>query len=101
MEATTKNEKRSSRVSKEGKEGKVARFKQTDDGWLVMITSSPGAASSSQAPIGAPGVAEKRTLKERWGEDEMPQNSHKISSVCIGYDASDKIGEGPCQKEYE
>ena len=31
----------------------------------------------------------------------MPNKTQKISSVCIGFGASDKIGESPCLKAYE
>lgn len=31
----------------------------------------------------------------------MPEKSQKIPSVVVGYGAADKIGEAPCQEEYE
>ena len=31
----------------------------------------------------------------------MPEKSQNISSVCVGYGASDKLGEAPCHTEYE
>ena len=60
--------------------------------------SSPGAASSNQAPplIAQPRTTsgtEKRTLAETWNEDEAPDKAQKILSICVGQGASDEKGE--------
>ena len=39
--------------------------------------SSPGAASSNQAPTAAPSGTEKGTLTETWNEDEAPEKVQK------------------------
>ena len=48
-----------------------------------------------------PEGSEKRTLKDGWDEDEAPEESQRISSVCIGYGAAGKTGEAPSQKEHQ
>ena len=101
QEGKEKNEGRSYIVREEGKEGKVPQFHTAYDGWLVSDASGSGAASSSQAPIAVAESTEKRILKDKWDEDEMPEKSQKISNVCIGYGTSDNIGEAPCQEEDE
>ena len=45
--------------------------------------SSPGAASSNQAPTAAPSGTAKRTLAETWDEDEAPATAQQILSICV------------------
>ena len=77
---------------------KVPKFNSASDGWLELDVSSPGVASSSQGPPAGP--VEKRVLSDA-RDDEAPEKLHNKSSVGVGYGASDKIGEVPCQREYE
>ena len=78
------------------------------------------AASSSQAPEAGPSdhreviqdnlmdpnvamvpmTIDKRDLENACGEDEPPEKSHKISSICVGLGAADKLGELSA-KEYD
>ena len=39
-------------------------------------------------------------MEGNWNENDAPEKSQKISSICLGYGASDKIGEVK-SKEYE
>ena len=42
---------------------------------------------------------DKSALEEKSDEDEMPEESQKISSVCVGYCASDKtVAQGNTRK---
>ena len=63
-------------------------------------TQSGGASPSGQASVEATGATEKMSLKDGWGEDEAPEKAQKISSICVGYGASDKLGEVGAE-EYE
>lgn len=47
------------------------------------------------------GPGRRRDLSEQIDEDEVPEKSQRIASVCIGYGASDKIGEVERPREYE
>ena len=76
-------------------------FNSASDGWMELEDSSVGAASSNQGPFQVSVPVEKRELGDKKRNDEMPEKSQRISSVCVGYGASDKLGEVPCQTEYE
>ena len=66
-----------------------------------MDTSSPGASSSQDHRLALGNNSDKRTLEDAHDDDEMPEKSQKISSVCIEFGASGKRGESPCLKSYE
>ena len=106
QEEARQQEKRSASTRREEREETTAIFTLAGD-WLEVDVSSLGASSSGQAamsvnpPDGAARGAEKRELNEKEDDDEMPEESQKISNACIGYGASDKVGEANCQKEYE
>ena len=69
--------------------------------------SSPGASSSqdteppSYRRTKVAAEADKRELSDKMDETETPEQFQKISSVCIGHGAADKIGEIGDQGEYE
>ena len=102
QEAREKAEKRSPRAIEEGEEDRTAKWYRMDaeDDSALPDVSSPGAASSGQAPVDTSVPTEKRLLKEEWNEDEAPEKAQKISSICVGYGASDKKGEVDA-KDYE
>lgn len=70
---------------------------------MVLGGPSSSGASSSQAqvPDRQAEVQEKRVLETETGEDEMLNKTQNISSVCIGFGASDEIGESPCSRTCE
>ena len=104
-----RKEKRSSSTHRNENPDKMPRFSSAGDGWLELDTSSPDAASSGYDPssgsVGAPcepigsrgEQAEKRELNENMGEDEIPEKSRLISSVCVGYGASTKTEKLPAK----
>ena len=100
-EAVTRRDKRGNSAGAQSREAKAPRFTEASDGWLVLDTASSEAASSSQAPAAITGTADKRPLQDKEDEDEMPEKSQKISSVCIGRGAADKIGEVSNDEEYD
>ena len=71
----------------------------------MVDVSSPGAASSNQAPPPSPqpGIARgagARMLNETWNEDEAPDKSQNILSICVGQGASDNKVE-VCAEVYD
>ena len=63
--------------------------------------TTPGASSSTAAPVGAPVPAgEKRSLEDEQHEDEAPDKAQRICSISIGCGAADKRGEANA-KDYE
>ena len=99
--------KRGIEETEEGKERKNARWhhivSESDDDVKKMQQDynnrndgTPGASSSSNPPP----TGEKRLLERTSGEDEAPDKAQGISSICIGYGASDKKGDVNI-KDYE
>ena len=70
---------------------------------MRLENESPGASSSAQGPtiIDSSMPSEKRELEDKSETSGMPEKTQRISSVCIGYGASDKIGEAHCLEKYE
>ena len=60
---------------------------------VVPSTGSSGSGGSPTATAGGGGAPMKRPMIDGWNEDEAPEKTQKINSICLGMGSSDKIGE--------